>query len=243
LFTDAAPTSLNRDLEKGVIEGRLQLPGEMRQHLVNLYDGELNYVDAEIGRLVNWMKGNDLYESSLIIVTSDHGESLGEHDFLYHMNCLYEHEIHVPLIIKYPHAHRSSQSVTDTVSLADIPNLILTALQMDRLTSSAPLISALGINRDRVSRYGSRYNQDLIAVYEKGKKYIFSPGGKIEVYDLHVDQAEENDLSSQEYEMAGRIATKLKNSTRVLKENRPAQQEDPEAAKAARERLKALGYL
>ena len=72
---------------------------EYRSHL---YDGEIAYADHELGRLMAWLKQNKLYDSSLIVALSDHGESLGEHGEDEHGFFVYNATVHVPLIVKPP---------------------------------------------------------------------------------------------------------------------------------------------
>src|SRR6202051_3940604 len=72
---------------------------EYRSHL---YDGEIAYADHELGNLVSWLKQNHLYDASLIVALSDHGESLGEHGEDEHGFFVYNATVHVPLIVKPP---------------------------------------------------------------------------------------------------------------------------------------------
>src|SRR6202521_1163173 len=72
---------------------------EYRSHL---YDGEIAYADHELGNLMSWLKQNHLYDSSLIVALSDHGESLGEHGEDEHGFFVYNATVHVPLIVKPP---------------------------------------------------------------------------------------------------------------------------------------------
>jgi arylsulfatase A-like enzyme/Flp pilus assembly protein TadD len=66
------------------------------------YDGEIAYADHELGDLMSWLKQNHLYDSSLIVALSDHGESLGEHGEDEHGFFVYNATVHVPLIVKPP---------------------------------------------------------------------------------------------------------------------------------------------
>src|SRR5437588_1973805 len=72
---------------------------EYRSHL---YDGEIAYADHELGNLIAWLKHNQLYDSSLIVALSDHGESLGEHGEDEHGFFVYNATVQVPLIVKTP---------------------------------------------------------------------------------------------------------------------------------------------
>src|SRR5438477_6915800 len=66
----------------------------------HLYDGEISYADHQLGNLIGWLKQNKLYDSSLIVATSDHGESLGEHGEDEHGFFIYNATVHIPLIVK-----------------------------------------------------------------------------------------------------------------------------------------------
>jgi arylsulfatase A-like enzyme len=233
---------LPRTIEGAVMEGKERLPEAIHRQLANLYDAELCYVDAEIGRIIGWLKEEDLYDPALLIITSDHGESLGEHGFLYHMNCLYEHELHVPLIVKYPQGEHGGETVTATTSLADIPNIILAALHMPPLAAQVPLIAELSANRDRVNQYGSRFDRDLWAVYRNGKKFILSSAGTIEVYNLEKDPSEACDVAKTVDDDLRQVSEEFKCWTEMRGGNRTRQSPAP-AGKDVVERLRALGYL
>src|SRR5215471_18267846 len=71
-----------------------------------LYDGEIAYADHELGRLIAWLKRSQLYDSSLIVMLSDHGESLGEHGEREHGFFVYNSTIQIPLIVKPPAGSR-----------------------------------------------------------------------------------------------------------------------------------------
>jgi len=72
------------------------------QYRGHLYDGEIAYADHELGRLIAWLKQNRLYEGSLIVFLSDHGESLGDHGEKEHGFFVYDSTVHIPLIVKPP---------------------------------------------------------------------------------------------------------------------------------------------
>ena len=68
----------------------------------HLYDGEIAYASHELGRLMAWLKQSRLYDRSLIVVLSDHGESLGDHGEKEHGFFIYNSTVHIPLIVKPP---------------------------------------------------------------------------------------------------------------------------------------------
>jgi arylsulfatase A-like enzyme len=69
---------------------------------VDKYDSAITYVDAEIGVLMQLLEQRGLGNNTVVIVTSDHGESLGQHDMQFHGIALYLEQIHVPLMLRYP---------------------------------------------------------------------------------------------------------------------------------------------
>ena len=99
-------------------------PGEI-QGVVDAYDGGINYVDAQIADLMGQLQRRGLEQKTLVIVTSDHGESFNEHGFMNHGNSLYRELIHVPLILWQPALVPAGRRVAGPVSLADLPATIL----------------------------------------------------------------------------------------------------------------------
>lgn len=92
------------------------------------YDASVLYMDAVIGELVDWLREVDLYESSMIIITSDHGEHLGEQGKFSHQLSVEEELLHVPLIIKYPNElRRGTRDSNPTASTLDVYATILAA--------------------------------------------------------------------------------------------------------------------
>ncbi len=75
---------------------------EAREHLINMYDGEIAWVDSQLGRLFGQLRELDIAENALIIVTSDHGEEFLDHGLWGHAHSLYQELLHVPLIISGP---------------------------------------------------------------------------------------------------------------------------------------------
>jgi arylsulfatase A-like enzyme len=95
-------------------------------YIDNLYDAEILYVDSEVGKILTYLEENNQFIDSLIIITADHGESLGEHG-LYCQHCLnlYRQSTEVPLIIHLPGNKRGKIVVDSAVSTIDIAPTIL----------------------------------------------------------------------------------------------------------------------
>lgn len=79
------------------------------------YDGEISYLDHCIGELVNFICDEGLFDNTLIVITADHGENLGEHELAGHHFCLYDTLLHVPLIMSYPQLLPKKTRISDIV--------------------------------------------------------------------------------------------------------------------------------
>src|SRR5205823_715239 len=91
------------DLQKEVLAGRRTLTRNERENLVSQYDGGLAYIDDRLRTLVSALKDRRIYDNTLIMITGDHGEAFGEKGLMEHaVASVYQNQVHVPLIIKYP---------------------------------------------------------------------------------------------------------------------------------------------
>jgi arylsulfatase A-like enzyme len=97
---DESRLGYSRQMKQSIWDNKLQLDQDDIDHIIARYDGEVTYSDAQVGLLLNRLKELGLWDETLIILTSDHGESL-EHDYFFsHADRTYQSCIHVPLIIK-----------------------------------------------------------------------------------------------------------------------------------------------
>ncbi|MBM3234694.1 sulfatase [Candidatus Poribacteria bacterium] len=79
-----------------------QMPERDLEHIIALYDGEIAFTDSYIGKLMTYLKKLDIYENTMVILTSDHGDEFFEHGCKGHRNNLFDETLKVPLIIKFP---------------------------------------------------------------------------------------------------------------------------------------------
>ncbi|MCM2326073.1 MAG: sulfatase [Candidatus Woesearchaeota archaeon] len=130
--------------------------GLMQQEIdfaVSQYDGEISYADNEIGKLLDYISMQGYLTDTLIIISSDHGESFGEHDLFMDHGELYDTNLKVPLIIYNPHANKYEPVVMQKVSLIDIYPTILEIVNLDqsmRLEGRSMVPVILG--KDRVAK-------------------------------------------------------------------------------------------
>jgi arylsulfatase A-like enzyme len=102
-----------------------RLPQRYRRLARDAYDDCLAYQDEQLGRLFDELERRGILERSLVVITSDHGEGLGEHALFMHGDSLYRTEIHVPLLFLLPGQRFSEAVVRETVSLRDLPATIV----------------------------------------------------------------------------------------------------------------------
>ena len=116
-------------LDLRLLTGANGLPLPEDRKLANLYAGEVSWVDAEVGRLLDDLKRRGLLEDTLVIFTADHGESFWEHgDFWNHGLWVYDTTVHVPLIVRLPDGAAAGRVVASPVSGVDVAPTILRQL-------------------------------------------------------------------------------------------------------------------
>lgn len=125
---DTEPRRLSEQAEVNRLrgEGDQDLQARLDQ-LISDYDHEISNNDKNFGLLMSWLKEHDLYENSLILVVSDHGEEFLEHGHVGHLNSLYQELLHVPLLIKFPGRASAGIRVSQTWQQIDLAPTILKA--------------------------------------------------------------------------------------------------------------------
>lgn len=132
----------------------------------DLYDGEVRFVDAEIGRLLDELRAAGMLEQTLVVVSADHGESLGEHRYWFeHGRDAYETTCRVPLVIRFPSilADRPAPGVRHgDLSLVDVAPTLLDLLRLPPLTTGGgPTVR--GVSRQRLFESDSRAPHPVFA--------------------------------------------------------------------------------
>jgi len=210
------------------------------------YDGEIAYMDAEIGRLMATLEESS--DRLLLVVAGDHGESFGEHSEYSHSRLLYETTQRVPLLLWSPALLSKPRVVDGVVGLVDIFPTVLDLLGIENRTSGDGVSFRLAgsdpersIYMETLAPYLDNGWAPLHALRRRRDKYIFAP--RPEYYDLSADPGERDNLHEERGEAAAKLAEEL---ARRL-EGTPsaeaiaaaAMKPDPESLR----RLQALGYL
>ena len=220
------------------------------EYASHLYDGEIAYADHELGRLMEWLKQSHLYDASLIMALSDHGESLGEHGEDEHGFFVYNATVHVPLIVKPPAASglrpARRHDAVETVAVA--PSLLQLAGVRDAIQSQfqvPPLFSPDAARKD--SAYSETFYpfssfgwSPLHALETTRFHYIDAPSP--ELYDVESDPGETRNIVAQQPAAAAVLREK---NQRLLAHNPFANKNSARGnlTPDALEKLRALGYF
>lgn len=217
------------------------------------YDAEIEYADAQLGRLVGHIEASGLLDETLIVVLGDHGESLGEHGELKHGYYIYQGVLHIPWMIRFPSGEHAGEVVSQPVSIVDVLPTIGQILGLPRrlysqVQGQGRLASILGKPAADQPLYAETqypYRQlgfsPLRALILDGHKYIQAPAP--ELYDLESDKLEFDNLAETDQALANQLRSRL--------EQWAAHHEDPSVRKEAEKtadpqtlaRLQSLGYV
>ncbi len=232
--------------------------------LEDLYTAELLMVDRLVGQLVNSLEQQGILDETLLIVTADHGENLGDHGMVDHLLSMFETTIRVPLIMRHPSSFPAGSQRKELVSLIDI---VPTVLHITGLEDRYPEITARSLahpnptvrefviaENDRpmngIDLMQKNYPEFDIEKIDRRMqmlrtdqhKLIQYDDGQLQVYDLAADPTELDDLSDSDAELASRLVGMLEEWNSLQETVAPPPSldvTDPEL----REQLKALGYL
>ncbi|MCP4656238.1 MAG: sulfatase-like hydrolase/transferase [bacterium] len=216
------------------------------------YDAEVAYTDALVGDFRAALEVRGILDRSLVILTADHGEGLGDHDEYFHGFYVYESTVHVPLIVRLPSPAQAGRVVDRAVSHVDLLPTILEAVRVPippgaQGVSLWPLILGREGWPERVVYSESFYPllhygwAPLRSVRSGRYKLIDVP--RPELYDLDRDRGEEHDLVAGEPRAFRDLMRRLLALREEMERDAPAAAEQPELDEKTVERLRALGYL
>ncbi|NWG13918.1 MAG: sulfatase-like hydrolase/transferase [Acidobacteria bacterium] len=216
------------------------------------YDGEIAYVDVTLGKFFARLKSLGLYDRSLIVFLSDHGESLGEHREMHHGYFIYDATIRVPLILKFPAARLRGTRLRNRVRSVDIAPTILQQVNIpvpvsmqgeSLLAMTTGKRASLDLPVYSETYYPKvHFNWSPLFGFQPSQfKYIDAPEN--ELYDTQNDAGELNNIVESNRALAARLKSDLLafrgRYTAAGASSDAARQLDPETVS----RLKSLGYV
>jgi len=224
-----------------------------------LYLGEIRYLDANLERLWQKLQALGLWDDTLIVLTSDHGEEFDEHGGFWHGTTLYDEQVHVPLLVKWPKGSVPGAPAADP-ELARHMDVAPTILAQ----AGAPIPSAMR-GQDLAVRYQGEVAADparssvlaetdlegnvVKALRGMDWKFIEANEGNPrglppeQLFEVSVDPKEKTDLHQQQREIADRMRTDTNTEVELARSRAVQGGKDATLTEADRERLRALGYI
>lgn len=261
--TSTADLPLEADRER--LE-RAGTPAEIAEYVAR-YDGEIAWSDHQLGRFLDLLRERDLYDRALLVVTADHGETLGERAWPFdHGGRVYEEQVRVPLLLRLPEGRHGGRRMAAPVHHVDLVPTVLDALGseapaglhgrsllpfLDGETTAAalerrPLFSLSRPEPRRVPEVPGRpvKRGQVTALRLPAVKLVHYPGEEgalLQLFDLRRDPDERINLAGAQPRQAAElydVAREWWRATRAGERTEP-----PELSDEAREALRALGYL
>ena len=260
-FRDAAAKGGPRTLPVSGFHGGVPkqwfVAGEDRLgYYVAQYDGEIATVDQEVGRVLDALAASAVSSETLVVLTSDHGESLGEHDYFFdHGEDLFDPSLRIPLVLSGPGVKAGHRSAVFATTLDLLPT-VLDALKVSyppHLAGESLWPAAKGAERPDRERLYAQNDRNLIGTWDRRYKIVGTPDGdrmRHSLYDREKDPEETKNVAAQhavalraarrELEiLVERIDQEWARTRRLLEGQSGEERLSPEAC----EKLKAMGYV
>jgi arylsulfatase A-like enzyme len=242
-----------RSFQPEVEAGRRAVTVPEQAKLDAAYDGSLAYLDDVVGGLLERFAAEPWYDKSLIIVTADHGDQLGEKNRLEHANGVDHGVTSIPLIVKFPD-QTTGRDVPSPVSQVDVFSTIAAAAGVAVPSARAGVDLGAGDPGDErtliiesypygvLIRRNPKWNRMERAMVRGRWKLITSSGGRRELYDMVSDPIESTDLSASRADVARELEGLLQDWTTSAERQRPATN-TPAQDRSLLQRMRALGYV
>lgn len=195
--------------------GQLSLSPDDVARLEELYQGEIAFVDAQFARLRAYLQKRGLEDDTILVVTGDHGESFGEHGDWTHGLKVYESEIRVPLLMRFPRKIPAGTVIAAPTQLIDLmPTLLelagLAAPRTVQGTSFVPVLAGQSDGSDRAA-FTELADDAFLSVLTWGDWKLIrnSANGELQLYHLQSDEGEERNLIKDEATTARELDARL----------------------------------
>ena len=237
----------NQDaLTKFLVEHRFQRGDLVRaMDVANRYDGEVRYMDAHVGRVLDALKRRGLYDPALVVFTADHGEGLWQHRYMRH-GIVWNEQLQVPLIFKFPAASDAPRGRSSALaSLIDILPTIAAATGLELPTEQFDGINLVAGKRE----YALSEREFRLRFWEATVYTLTSADWKLhryedgpdQLYHLAADPHETRNVILAHPEVAARMQAEIERLVSRHRGRSPLQQVD-HVPEEILDRLRALGY-
>jgi arylsulfatase A-like enzyme len=202
-----------------------EMPAERLELLSSLYDAEISALDREIGALFDRLRAAKILDDAVVIVTSDHGEMLGEHHQTAHGFSLHRAVRHVPLVVRAPGAFTGGRRESAVVRLEDLMPTVLDLCdapapgRLDGVSLVRGLEGRVSLALQGDDDQTRRKIESLIdgvdarpltvgmkAVFDGRYHFIAYSDGRRELFDIRTDPGERENLAEREPAQAARLA-------------------------------------
>jgi len=216
-----------------------------------LYAAEIRFTDDVVARLFDRLRALDLWERTLVVVTSDHGEGLMDHDELQHGSSLFDELLHVPLIVRFPSGRHAGRRHAGQVRSIDVVPTILDeiGLPIPRAAAGRSLLPVL-FEAEPLPAFAEaltapEHERDVKMIDDGRWKLIRNVRTDRELlFDLSSDPNERTDVASREPHELDRLRDELDQTAARNRRRGEALQVAPGEFSAAEKRqLEALGYV
>jgi len=266
-FTDKTyrgPINGSRQTQHKIFDEQLELSAADLANVVGLYDGDVLWSDAFVGKFHDALKQRGLLERSIVVLTSDHGEELYQHHkYMEHGCSIYDSVLHIPMALRLPDGKWAGQRRGGVVGLLDLMPTLFDLVGVPRSPGfdGESFVDLLPADRDKrfpaviSEHFRRRQGGLLLSIRTRRWRYIYNPSevptfclpagphfkvAREELYDHDADPLEQRNVVAAHPEVAAELQRELLANYPVDNEARPARKtQDPETL----ESLKSLGYI
>ncbi|MFH1689168.1 MAG: sulfatase [Candidatus Eisenbacteria bacterium] len=271
-FVTRPEIRVDRNFWREYYTGRRSFSQDELQHLNELYDAELLYTDHLVGEMIDELVARNLWDDTVLMVTSDHGENIGDHAHMDHVFTLFETTTKIPLIVHQPELFPAGLTKDVPVQLTDVfPTVLeIAGVDIDDFPSHGYSLLGMAVPEDRevfaeyyhptqvLSCYGKEelrqspllkpYMRRIRSITRGDMKFIWGSDERHELYDLAHDPGELINLIESEahagarHDMEVRLTAWFQELERD-REDEPHEDDSEKLDEATKEALRSLGYL
>ncbi len=238
-------------LHRAILQRGRGLGGRQLEAIAAVYDASIRDLDTRTGALMDDLAARGLLDDTLVILTSDHGEQLGEHGLFNHNFSIYQALVHVPLVLRLPGTFDGARVGTTVSTMALYPTVL------DLLSLPAPHDELLPSLRDDAPDLAftellmphsyapgrERLNRSYRAVVAGPHKLILANDGQRELYELDTDPMESTDLAAEQPVRREELVQQIEAWADAAPVIEPGPRPEVPSRKELRAQLEALGYV